>query len=483
MVTLTDIVNIPTLLDFPDKLLKIIVSLEEFLYFLLEGGRGSAKTQTVARFILYIGDKYKLRIVCGREIQNSIEESVYTVLKEIIEQYGLNYDVGAKEMEHRTTKTKIIFKGFREQGKINIKGLEDVDILWIDEAQAITKETLKVIIPTIRKDRSRVFFTMNRTLKDDAVFDEFSTRSDCLHIHIDYFENKHCTEKLKLEAEKCRLRNFEDYEHIWLGKPLDQASRAVFRNIKDVLFPYTGPEDPISGMTYKVGGDLARSVDHTVLIVFCEELKRAVAVYHLESENKTSWNYQKELIHKVCKKYNNAEYVGDSTGVGDPITEDLQRMGVKIWYDQKASGEQVAGLKFTNISKDNIVERLKVCIELKMIQIPTHSILVKELEDFEATILPSRKYRYAAPEGKDEFGNPTHHDDCVFALALALWGVRATIYEQWQKPEDQPVPTSIWARVKKDLAKQKNQENSLHDDNLDASIVHEGENNDDPFGE
>jgi phage terminase large subunit len=220
--------ELPKLLDLPAKLLKIVDKFDVYRYFLAEGGRGGGKSQGIARLLCYLAEHYKLRIVCGREIQKNIEESVYTIFKDLIMQYGLNFEVFADKLVHRVTKSTINFKGFREQGSVNIKGLEGVDILWIDESQAITKNTLEVIIPTIRKEKAKVFFTMNRHLKNDPVFKEFSTREDCLHIHINYTDNPFCSDALRKEADICRANNPDDYPHIWEGQPREEADNFLF---------------------------------------------------------------------------------------------------------------------------------------------------------------------------------------------------------------------------------------------------------------
>lgn len=136
-----------------------------------EGGRGGGKSQSIARFLLFISEKRHVRIVCGREQQNTINESVKTILEDLINKYKLNFTVKDKEIIHNITGSTFLFKGFREQGRVNIKGLEGTDILWIDEAEAIQKTTLDVIIPTIRKNNSKVFFTMNRYVRKDSVFE------------------------------------------------------------------------------------------------------------------------------------------------------------------------------------------------------------------------------------------------------------------------------------------------------------------------
>lgn len=189
-----------------------------------EGGRGGGKSQSIARFLLYISEKRLVRIVCGREQQNTINESVKTILEDLINKYKLNFTVKDKEIIHNITGSTFLFKGFREQGKVNIKGLEGTDILWIDEAEAIQKTTLDVIIPTIRKNNSKVFFTMNRYIRKDPVFEFCNNDKDCLHIKINYYDNPHCPQVLINEAEKCKARNPKDYDHIWNGNPLEQSN-------------------------------------------------------------------------------------------------------------------------------------------------------------------------------------------------------------------------------------------------------------------
>lgn len=222
-------IQLPNILDIPEKLLPIITKLNDYRYFLLEGGRGGGKSQAIARLLLYLAEKKNLRIVCGREIQNSISESVYSLISDLIRNYTLYFEVLTTKITHRDTGSSINFRGFREQGAFNIQGMEAVDVVWIDESQALTKQTLDVLIPTIRKDNAKIFFTMNRFVYNDPAYSMFVGRKDCLHININYMDNPFCTEALKVEAEECRLRSEADYEHIWLGEPLAAGEDRLFR--------------------------------------------------------------------------------------------------------------------------------------------------------------------------------------------------------------------------------------------------------------
>lgn len=193
-----------------------------------EGGRGGGKSQAIARLILWLAEARELRVVCGRETQNSIAESVYSIFVDRIREFNLDFTIQASKIMSNKTGTTIHFRGFMERGAFNIQGLEGVDILWVDEAQAITKQTLDVLIPTIRKEHAKIFFSMNRHVPDDPIYVFCFGRDDCLHININFDENPFCTEALKKEAGECQKRSLKDYEHIWMGIPLESLEDALF---------------------------------------------------------------------------------------------------------------------------------------------------------------------------------------------------------------------------------------------------------------
>ena len=229
--------NLPEILQIPPKLYPIVTDFNDYIYMLLEGGRGSAKSQSIGRLLLFLGENRKLRIVCGREVQANIEESVHALLSDLIAQYDLAYEVYKHEIRHRTSGTIFKFKGFREQGSVSVKGLEGVDILWIDEAKSITKTTLDIILPTIRKVNAKILFTMNRYMREDAVPEAMVANPDCLHIIMNYIDNPFCPLNLKVQAENCRNKSERDYNHIWLGHPLTQADDYLF-NFEKLVAAY-----------------------------------------------------------------------------------------------------------------------------------------------------------------------------------------------------------------------------------------------------
>ncbi|RAI15326.1 MAG: PBSX family phage terminase large subunit [Candidatus Melainabacteria bacterium] len=313
--------ELPEILDLPDKLLPCIYQINDYDYWLLHGGRGGGKSQSIARLILWICEQRTVRVCCGRETQNTIEDSVYRILVDIIGEYELDFDVYNNRIEHRRTGSTIIFRGFKEQGRVNIKGLEGIDILWIDEAEAITKATLDIIVPTIRKNDAIVYFTMNRNVRKDAVFVEFAKDPDCKVIKINYYDNKHCPDNLIKKALKCKKTNPADYDHIWEGNPLDQASdylvssskldkaaklenipKEQYRKIKCMAVDLSGN-----------GGDLCVAT-----------LTESISNLHFKASQREDWNepdtdITKGKIISLYSRWQPDILILDADGMGYPI--------------------------------------------------------------------------------------------------------------------------------------------------------------------
>lgn len=160
-------------------------------------------------------------------------------------------------------------------------------------------------------------------------------------------------------------------------------------------------QEPKVGYEYSLGADLAKTEDFTVLTVFSKYDKRVVAFQRF---NEISWALQKQKIIHSAKKYNNAEVIIDSSGVGEPIYEDLAREGLRI-----------TPYKFTNESKKQVIEKLILAIEQKLIGYPNIEQLKLELQSFTYEVSRFGNVRYCAPAGQ--------FDDCVISLALAIWPV------------------------------------------------------------
>ena len=325
------LVELPDILNIPKKLLPIITEFNKYRYFLLEGGRASGKSQTVARFLTYLAEQKLLRIVCGREIQKSIDESVYTIFKDLISTFALNFHVKDSEIDHRVTGSSLRFRGFREQGLTNIKGLEGVDILWVDESQAITKATRDVIIPTIRKEKAKVFWTMNRYVEDDPIYTEFANRPDCLHIKINYHENEFCPLAMISEASKCREKSLSDYDYIWLGNPLKKGDDYLFaaENVKNAMGLKLEP-GPKKHRIMAV--DIARfGGDEIVYIVLESRGPVMWEVLFMECFKNKGLNETTGKIIDMVREFNLDAVVTDDTGMGGGVTDFLSETKMNVF--------------------------------------------------------------------------------------------------------------------------------------------------------
>lgn len=376
------ILSLPEILQVPDKLYPIITDLDKYRYFLLEGGRGGGKSQAVGRFVLYLAEKYNIRIVCGREIQNSIAESVYSLLADLILKYKLNFEVFANKITHRTSGATINFRGFREQGAFNIQGMEGVDIVWIDESQAITKETLDVLIPTIRKDNAKIFFTMNRHVHDDPAYATFVDRKDCLHIHLNYSDNPFCTQALKNEAEECKLRSMDDYNHIWLGLPLAMSEDAVFGH--DELVTTKDNKYLLhDGYGLRLAGfDIARYGDDKCAIVVIQQMGALHwEVIHAEQWDHKDLSYTTGRILMESNTHRVDKSIIDEDGIGSGPLDMLNKgrnLDNFIGFRNPALSFQ--DNKFYGNARTANVYKLKDMILKGQICIPQVEIL-KELEN------------------------------------------------------------------------------------------------------
>lgn len=176
-----------------------------------------------------------------------------------------------------------------------------------------------------------------------------------------------------------------------------ENSAGVFRNVDACMT--SAPSGPVEGRRYYMGLDLARLTDFTVMTVL-DDTGRQV---YLDRFNLLDWVVQKQRVADVCHRYQ-ARCLLDSTGIGDPIYEDLRRMGL-----------DVEGYKFTQESKKKLVESLMLSFEQMRIRIMPDPVQANELKIFEYDIGPSGGVKYSAPEG--------YHDDLVIALALANWQI------------------------------------------------------------
>jgi hypothetical protein len=213
------------------------------------------------------------------------------------------------------------------------------------------------------------------------------------------------------EIEEARATLPESvFRQEYLAEFLDEAA-AVFRNVDSCISPVNG--GPQHGKHYVIGVDLGKHQDFTVLYVMDQETGQGL---WMDRFGEIDWNLQKARIIAAAKRWNNAQVIMDSTGIGDPIYDDLLRSGITI-----------QPYKFTNASKAMLIEKLMISLEQGDITIPPDPVLIEELKLFEYEITRTGKTSYNAPPGL--------HDDTVISLGLANWLLRKNTVS-WQKIDE-----------------------------------------------
>lgn len=201
-------------------------------YKVFYGGRGSGKSWAIAEALIVMADMCKLRILCCREIQKSIKDSSYQLLKDTALRLGIanRFVFLETEIRHKKTGSKFIFTGLLRNEQ-TIKSKEGIDICWCEEAQTISETSWETLIPTIRKDGSEIWLSFNPLNADDPTTVRFveNPPPEAYVRKVNFDENPYFTEALRREMEWDRKNDFEKYLHIWEGYPRTFSDAQIFR--------------------------------------------------------------------------------------------------------------------------------------------------------------------------------------------------------------------------------------------------------------
>lgn len=276
---------------FPDKLRFLFAPAR---YKVVRGGRGSGKSWGFARSLLIQGSTRTLRVLCTREVQKSIQQSVHQLLRDQIEALGLSsfYDVLATEIRGKNG-TQFFFSGLSDQTAESLKSFEGVDVCWCEEAQAISRRSWDILIPTIRKDGSEIWVSFNPQLESDETYRRFVAQQPpgCVSIEMNYGDNRRFPQVLEGErahAEATMKR--EDYAHIWEGKCKPAVEGAIYFDQMAEAGGRIGavPHDPMLkthavwdlGFNDSMSIILAQKVASEVRIIhYVEDTQRTLADY------------------------------------------------------------------------------------------------------------------------------------------------------------------------------------------------------------
>jgi phage terminase large subunit len=213
--------------EFPIKLKGLF---EKSRYKVAYGGRGGAKSWGIARALLIKGAKDPMRILCAREFQTSIKDSVHKLLCDQIEALGLLgfYEITQNSIRGKNG-TEFAFVGLRNN-VANIKSYEGVDVVWVEEAQTTSRLSWNILIPTIRKQGSEIWISFNPELETDETYQRFVLKppADCIQIKINWSDNPWFPDTLMLEKDALKERDLEAYNQVWEGLCRQSVDGAIF---------------------------------------------------------------------------------------------------------------------------------------------------------------------------------------------------------------------------------------------------------------
>ena len=228
----------PVDLSFPEKFQCLF---QPARYKIFKGGRGGAKSWNFARALLLLGYQRPLRILCAREMQKSIKESVHKLLTDQIKAMGLTHFYEVLQSEIRGANgTTFNFEGIRLNAA-NLKSYEGVDIVWVEEAQTVSDQSWRDLIPTIRKEQcfihsdtepswSEIWISFNPLLETDPTYVRFvkKTPKNAILVHTTYRDNPWYPQPLMAEIKELQATDYDEYLHVYEGECKQNLEGAIY---------------------------------------------------------------------------------------------------------------------------------------------------------------------------------------------------------------------------------------------------------------
>jgi phage terminase large subunit len=257
---------------------------EHWRHIAIHGGRGSSKSHSVARALLIRASQKTLRVLCAREIQDSIKKSVKQLLDDCIEAMGLRWFYTSTDSEIRGRNGSLfIFAGLLRNID-SVKSMEGVDICWVEEAQSVSQRSIDVLVPTIRKAGSQIIWVWNPTKQSDPVDKMFRAGKrmpdECV-LEVNHKDNPWFTDELRAEMLRDKARDPDRYRHVWCGAYLTRTAASIFRDWHIVSEEFDEKRQPPKipvGIQPRYGADWGFMSDPTTL-VRCWVLENQRAIY------------------------------------------------------------------------------------------------------------------------------------------------------------------------------------------------------------
>jgi phage terminase large subunit len=305
-------------------------------YKILYGGRGGIKSWSIARALLIRGGRQRVKILCARETQKSIRDSVHALLAEQIQILGLSsfYEVQKSTIIGRNG-TSFIFFGLKHN-VADIKSCEGVDIVWVEEAANVSRASWSTLIPTIRREGSEIWVSFNPELETDETYRRFvlQPQPDSIVLKTTYRDNPWFPDVLQKEMEYCREHNPDEYTHVWEGCCVSILEGAIYANeLRKV---------DVEGRICRVPYDSSKPVetfwdlgwDDSTAIWFVQQIGFEFHVIDcLDGEQKPLVHYVKELqarpyVYGTYHLPHDAK--AKNLGTGKSIEEQMRQLGLRV---------------------------------------------------------------------------------------------------------------------------------------------------------
>jgi len=226
---MSDLQGIVAKAEFPAKA-QVLFNPPKTRYRVLYGGRGGAKSWAVARALLIKAAKTPLRILCAREFQTSIRDSVHKLLCDQIVALEMTsfFEITQNALRGKNG-SEFAFVGLKNN-IANVKSYEGIDICWVEEAQTVSRNSWNILIPTIRKESSEIWITFNPELETDETYQRFVAKppADAVVQKINWSDNPWFPETLRSEKDSLKARDQEAYNQVWEGLCRQTVDGAIF---------------------------------------------------------------------------------------------------------------------------------------------------------------------------------------------------------------------------------------------------------------
>ena len=301
-------------------------------YKVLYGGRGSGKSYFLAELAVEVSRRIGTVILCAREFQGSLDDSVYQLLIETIDRLGYTdeFDILKSTITHKGTGAKFVFYGIKNN-VTKIKSIQGVGVCWVEEAEAVTKNSWDVLIPSIRGDKNaEIWISFNPKNILDDTYQRFIVHppKDSIVLKANYDINPHFADTpLLADMLECKERDEDLYRHIWLGEPVADSELAIIKPswIEAAIDAHEKLGFSAAGRRI-LGFDVADEGDDANATV----LRHGSVVTDMQQWRGQDVIYSADKVYLYAQEQNIDRIVYDNIGVGAGVKAQFRRKNGKV---------------------------------------------------------------------------------------------------------------------------------------------------------